>query len=198
MRYSYWKLPLDFWSLTFQAFMSPNGIYFSIEVRQGTTIAVTHFQWAHESTVPSCLRDNVLYWPDNVLLHAKTFDCLLKHTHRLFGGLLPSNYMLHHLKAVLFSRSLKGRGFTASKDGIHFDPTRLDCPTNMKALTIWSQLQQFFWATDWARVEIYQFAGLIHSFQACLEQLYSYWKKRTKKGIAIFPLCKAGWLKIEK
>lgn len=173
--------------------MTPDGIYTPRHVLHGTTNAVTYLQGTLHFIFPESLRQNVLYWLDDIMCHAPTIPDLLKTIRQLFTILSQQNLKLHPGKCKLFAREIRWCGRLISADGIRFDPRRIDGLLEMAEPTDGGQLQQFFCALQWVKTGIPDFSSIVEPLHLFLEKVYYRSKTRKKRSLARVSLLGAVW-----
>ena len=126
LSHGYWQFELEPESRSLQSFITPDGIYCPTRVLHGTTNAVTHLQSSLAEIIPDDLKDNILRWLDDILLHNRTVKGLLQPIRTFLGVCVEWNIKLHPAKCVFFARSVRWCGRLVSSKGIRYDPKRMD------------------------------------------------------------------------
>lgn len=191
--HSYWQLPLAAESQECQSFITPDGIITPTRVLHGTTNAVMFLQSTLATHLPAVLRQFLLWWLDDILLHSKTINDHLDGIRRLFDFCVEFNLKLHPLKCQLFRSTIRWCGRLLSPDGIRFDPARIDGIKNMTQPTNGAELQQFVCAMQWMRNGIPKFSTLIRPLSLLLEEVYKTVGKRTRLAAGKLPLSSSHW-----
>jgi len=126
--HGYWQLPLDPDSQATQSFITPNGIFTPTRVIHGTSNATMHMQAEVNSLIQkdSVLTQHLLAWLDDVLAYADTIEKYLGALDNFFAVCKRFRLRLHPGKCVLFALWIRWCGRTIDKDGIKFDPRRIN------------------------------------------------------------------------
>lgn len=74
MSYGYWQLPLHVSSQASQSFITPDEIYSTTRVMHGSTIAVLYLQSTMSGKLPETLCVVVLWWLNDIILHARSVE----------------------------------------------------------------------------------------------------------------------------
>lgn len=193
LSHGYWQLPLHESSRSCQSFITPDGIFSPTRVMHGTSNAVMHIMSTFTNIIPDKLKNVFMVWVDDILLHCKTTRELLRAIRNLFQLCAHYNIKLHPDKCVLFCNETRWCGRIVSKDGIRFDPRRLEGIQNMEEPATGSQLQQFVCAMQWMRNAIPNFSNLVRPLMELLEIVYERAGKRTKISSAKIKLSEIGW-----
>jgi transposase InsO family protein len=193
LSHGYWQLELDESSQQLQSFITPDGIYTPTRVLHGTTNAVTHLQSSLAEAVPPTLRQFLLHWLDDVLLHHSTVEGLLDAVRQFLLLCVKLNLKLHPAKSVFFATSVRWCGRLISAEGIRYDPRRLEGLLQMEPPTSGAHLQQFICALQWVRHGIPQFARLVQPLQEFMERVCEHAGKRTARAVARVQLSALGW-----
>ena len=193
MSHGYWQLLLDLLSQECQSFITPDGIFTPTRVMHGTTNAVTHLQSSLDAIIPDDLRDNILCWLDDILLHAATVEKLLESVQSFFNLCAEYNIKLHPAKCILFTEEIRWCGRLISAEGVRYDPRRLDGLLTMEPPTTGGHLQQFLCALQWLKQGIPNFTELVSPLHEFMERIYSKIGKRTKRAVARVLLSDHGW-----
>jgi len=192
----YWQLPLDRRSQELQSFVTPDGVFTPTRVLHGTSNAVTHLQSALVGILPSKLRQHLLFWLDDILLHHSTADGLLNCIQDLFNVCSRHFLRLHPLKCILFATSLRWCGRLLSAKGIRYDPRQLDGLLKMEPPTTGAHLQQFLYALQWVKNGIPNFNNKIYALHDFMRLVYERAPKRTKTAVGQVKLSALGWNEI--
>ena len=195
--HSYWQLPLHPESQASQSFITPDGIYSPTRVLHGSTNAVMYLQSSLSSTMPIPLRQKTLLWLDDVLGHASTVDELLTIIRQFFDYCSQRNLKLHPAKCVLYKTEIRWCGRILSKDGVRFDPRRIDGIRDMQLPTTGAELQQFVCAMQWMRSAIPTFSTIIRPLSDFMETVYAKAGSRKKSAVNRLTLTTAGWSQVE-
>lgn len=144
-------------------------------------------------TLPPTLRDTILPWVDDCLLHAATVPTLLDRIEAFLAFCLDYRIKLHPAKYFLFNTEAQWCGRIISADGVRFNPPNLrglieiDYPTNG------SQLHKFLCEFQWLRTSIAGFQDFTAPLHAFMASVYASVGKRTKRAIARVSLSSLGW-----
>ena len=173
LSHGYWQLPLHADSQECQSFVTGDGVCTPTRVLQGTTNAVIYLQYTLAYLLRPDLLNDVLYWLEDILLHYKTIDGVLKSMENLFSMFKDRNLMLHPEKCCFFATSIRWCGQLLSSAGVMFYPHRIDGIQKMQPPTTGANLQQFFCALQWVKTAIPNFTALV-------EPLPAFWKMFTR------------------
>lgn len=136
------------------------------------------------------LREHLLSWLDDTLLHTVSMSQLLKSFKNRFHYFVSYNLKLHPLKSVLTSNSIGWCGLIVYKDVICFDPERFLGLQNMQAPITRSHLQQFVCAINWVRTRLPDFSSTILLPQGFLKQICRHIRNAPNR-ISRFPVVNA-------
>lgn len=75
---------------------------------------------------PDKIQSDILWWLDDILIHSVKLDYHLFTIQRFFAFCEAHNDKLHPAKCTLFTISVRWCGRLIGKDGIRFDPERVD------------------------------------------------------------------------
>jgi hypothetical protein len=153
MCHAYWQLPLDKESQEYMSIQTPLGVHTPTRTLQGGTDAGNNFQ-ASTSAVFRSLRENLLQWIDDFVIHARSEDQLLDLLEAYFSTCAKVGLKVHAEKCDLFAREVKFCGRIIYCEGTRFDPSRLETLQQMKRPTKAGDLLQFNCATNWMRSSI--------------------------------------------
>lgn len=188
----YWQFPVCEESQELQSFITPEGVFTPTRILYGFTNAVAHV----ESTVSEIcipIRDQMLKWIDDMLLHCNNAQQLRHILQQFFDICRTYNIKLHAKKCCFFLQEVAWYGRLISKDGMRLDPARTDALTTMPPPTTAAQLQQFVCAANWMRMAIPQFNQIVEPLTALLEDVYRISGKRTRRSIQKIPLTDTTW-----
>jgi len=193
--HGYWQLPLDKDSQATQSFITPNGIYTPTRVLHGTSNATMHMQAEVNAIIQKdeILLAHLIAWLDDVLAYASTIGEYLDTLEKFFKACKKFRLRLHPGKCCLFALWIRWCGRSIDKDGIKFDPRRINGLLEMAVPTTGSELQQFLCAFQWMRTGIPEFNRLIEPLHQFMEEVYSKAGKRTKVRVARVNLSDIGW-----
>lgn len=183
MAHAYWQLPLAKESQELMSIQTPLGVYSSTRLLQGSTDAGNHFQ-AVTADAFAELSENMLHWIDDFMLHAPSEEQLLKKIKRFLELSRKAGFKLHAKKCDLFLMQAKFCGRIISKEGVRYDPSRLEALMNMSIPNTGADLQQFICATNWMRTSIPNYATAIHPLHELMESIYKSTGKRTKRSVS--------------
>jgi transposase InsO family protein len=198
LSHGYWQLELDESSRVCQSFVTPDGIYTPTRVLHGTTNAVTHLQSALAEIIPDDLRPNLLYWLDDILIHAPAANLFIQAIEKFFSLCVQWNLKLHPAKCILYATEIRWCGRMLSASGIRYDPRRLEGLMSMAPPRTGADLQQFLCALQWLKQGIPNFTALVAPLHDILEIVYDRAGKRTKRAVARITLDSVGWGPSEK
>jgi hypothetical protein len=198
LSHGYWQLALSDRSQEYQSFLTPDRVYTPTRVLNGTTKAVTHLQSALGEILLTDLRSAVLYWLDDILLHASTVKGLLTAMRKLFGMCAEYNLKLHPNKCILYATEITWCGRLVSANGLRYDPRQLDGLLSMEPPVTGGLLQQFVYAMQWLKHDIPEFSKLMTPLREFKERVYNRSGKRTRRAVARIPLPNLGWSETER
>ena len=188
----YWQFPVSEESQELQSFITPEGVYTPTRILHGLTNAVAHVQ-STVSQICIPIRDQILQWIDDMLIHCRTPQQLLQTLQNFFLICRTYNIKLHAKKCSFFLKEVAWCGRLISKDGIRLDPARINALTTMPPPTTAAQLQQFVCAANWMRMSIPQFNQLVEPLTKLLEDIYIMTGKRTRRSIQKILLSNTSW-----
>lgn len=193
LSHGYWQFPLDESSQECQSFITPDGVFTPKRVLHGTTNAVTYLQSTIAHILPMDVRENVLYWLDDILCHAPDESTLLKVLGKLFNTFAQYNIKLHPSKCRFFKREVRWCGRLLSADGVRFDTRNTSALLQMAEPTTGAHLQQFLCALQWVKTAIPNFAKLTSALHDFMERIYQRINSRTKRSVARVSLQACNW-----
>lgn len=117
----YWQLPPHPESQECQSFMSSDGVFTPTRVLHVHSNAVSYFQSSFQS-INKEIRENVLNWPDDMLIHCHFPDHLLDVLRSFFVVCRKNNFKLHAKMCKLFLEKVIWRGRIVSREGVRLDP----------------------------------------------------------------------------
>lgn len=117
------------------------------------------------SKIPPFLRDNLLFWLDDMLGHENLINNLLSRIRQFFKFFKKNYFKLHRAKSVQFSKSIGWCGIEISSARIRFDLGRFDRIRHMEPRNNGAQLQTCFCAIQWLRSAIPIIVGCSHTFR---------------------------------
>lgn len=191
--HSYWQLLLHPDSQESQSIITPDGVISPTRVPHGTTNAVTHLQSSIMMTLPDALKDSLLLWLDDCLLHSPTIPRFLDCIRRFLAYCAEYNWKLHPAKCILFTHSVRWCGRVISAEGIRHDPSSIDSLLSMERPTTGGQLQMFLCAMQWLRSSIPRFQSLVEPLHHFMESVYNHVGRRTKRAVGRVSLHDIGW-----
>lgn len=106
---------------------------------------------------------------------------------------MEHNIKLHLAKCVIFAKTIRWCGRLVAKDGVRFDPRRLNELLWMEPPITGANLQQFICALQWVKQGIPQFTDIVSPLHEFMERVYERAGKRSKKSVSIFELSSLGW-----
>jgi hypothetical protein len=171
LSHGYWQLQLAAGSRECQSFITPEGVFTPTRVLRGTSNAVMHMQAALQGILTP-LSEQLVAWPDDLLLHATTDSLMLAHLRTFLTICREYNLKLHPGKCTLFANLVRWCGRLVSGSGVRFDPRKIQGLLEMSAPQTGADLQQFLCALNWMRTAIPSFAELISPLQKLLELAY--------------------------
>lgn len=170
--HSYWQLPLALRSQECQSFITHENVFTPRRVLHGTTNAVLHLQSFMTTNLPHDLKEKVLMWVDDILLHDEPERAIVDNLKRFFMFCDEFNIKLHPCKCTLFATSAKWCGRIISAAGVRQDPAGIVGLTSMDPPSTGGQLQKFLCAMQWLRSAIPQFQTLVQPLHDFLETVY--------------------------
>ena len=195
--HGYWQLPLHKDSQECQSFISPDGVFTPTRVMHGQTNAVCYLQSSFQLVTKS-IRDSLLQWLDDMLIHCRSPDQLLQVLRTFFLICRKHGFKLHAKKCKLYLEEVKWCGRLISKEGIKLDPRRLQALLDMPEPANGAQLQQFVCAANWMRSAIPNFNGMVAILHRAMECVYDRAPKRSKRAVAQIKLDEDLWGEAER
>ena len=181
--HGYWQMPLHPDSQECQSFITQDGVYTPTRVLQGQTNAVPYFQSA-VSNIIKPLRDRILQWLDDLLMHCPTPQDLLTTLESFFQLCRQHNIKLHARKCKFYLPEVTWCGRLISQDGVRFDPRNYAAITDMQVPTTGAELQQLLCASNWMRSAIPQYTTIVQPLQDLMEHVYTTAGGRTKNAVS--------------
>ena len=190
--HGYWQIALDEKSRECQSFGTDEGIWTPTRVLQGSKNSSAYFQ-AATSKIYKPLRERLLQWLDDWLMHAKTEGELLNTLKVFFVLSREYRVKLNAKKCTLFTREVTWCGRKISAEGVTYDPRRLEGLKIMHSPTNGAELQQFITSINWMRQSIPNYNVLTAPFYNVLEEVYASSGRRTRKAAEKIKLSSTGW-----
>lgn len=126
----YWKFPMARELQELQSLITPDGVYTPTRILHGLTNAAAQVQ-STVSRISKEIRDNLLQWIDDMLVHCSSVEHLMSILDKFFKICHQHNLRLHAEKCHLFLKEVSWCGRIISEQGIRMDPARLNALTNM-------------------------------------------------------------------
>ncbi|POM77826.1 Hypothetical protein PHPALM_4727 [Phytophthora palmivora] len=179
----FWQLPFHENSREYLSYMTNKGVFTPTRVPQGSTDADLHFQ----STVQMVLRELVgkcvIVWIDDLLVFAETQSELLDAIDAVLQKLDEYGFILNPKKCSLFRTEIQWCGRIINKNGIGYDPERIQALRNIPPPMTAAELQQLLCASNWMRSGLVDYARVVRPLQERLDQALT-GTKRTKRAAA--------------
>jgi hypothetical protein len=141
----YWQLALDEDSQECQSIVAPDGVYPPRPVLHGQVGATACAQAAVRIMFQD-LADKLLSWFDDLLLHCRDVDGLLRVQECFLNICAARGVQLGATRTDLCSQEVRWCGRAVSKDGVWLDPTSVSAPTPMQPPVTGADLQQLVYA----------------------------------------------------
>jgi Reverse transcriptase (RNA-dependent DNA polymerase) len=131
-------------SQEFQSFICPDGIFSLTRIIQSNANATGHFQSAFDNLLARAALDSkLLRWLDDVLAHSDSESAHLVLLNDFFSLCAKHGLNLHARKCVHFTKTAGWCGRLISRNGVKFDPARLQGLLDMHCPSSGADLQQF-------------------------------------------------------
>lgn len=124
------------------------------------------------------LAKQLLYWVDDILAHSETIDQHLEAISWFILMCKKRRFRLHPTKCELYTRKVRCCGRIVDKDGVRFDPSRINGLMEMIPPTNGAELQQFVCALQWMKTSIPMFTKLVELLHSIMNKVY---KKRVRE-----------------
>lgn len=108
--HSYWQFLWHPSSRVCQYYVTPDSGFSPTRVLHGTTNAEIQLQFFLSTNVPACLRDQVLLWVKNCLIHERTDDNLFLTLRQFFEFCVRYYWKLNRRKSSLYTTKAKWCG----------------------------------------------------------------------------------------
>ena len=143
--------------------------------------------------MPLTLREFIISWLDDLLVHHRTIGGLFETVRVLLTLCREFNIKLHPGKCVPFSTEIRGCGRIISAKGIRYDPRHLDGLVHMEPPSTGAHLQQFLCAVQWLNKGIPQFTDVVQPLQKYFQRVYERAEKIMKQAVSRVKLQNLGW-----
>lgn len=188
----YWQLPLAPDSQSLFDFMTCDGVVEPTRTTQGGCNSTANFQ----ANVEPCfaeLRDNLLAWLDDFVLHGRSEEEHLRNLNRFLNICVMKNLVISIIKSSFFSPTIEWCGRVIDADGVRLNPANLAGLANACEPRNGAELVQFVYCLNWMSNAIPRFAERVASLRKLLETVYKQVGRRTKAAVAKVQLVPAGW-----
>jgi hypothetical protein len=138
----YWQLALDEDSQEGQSFVAPDGVHAPRRVLHGQVRATACAQAAVRIMFQG-LADKLLSWLDDLLLHFRDVDGLLRVQEPFLNGWAARGVKLGAARMDLCSQEVRRCGRMVSRDGVWLDPSSVSALAAMQPPVTGADLQQF-------------------------------------------------------
>lgn len=125
------------------------------------------------------IRSNILWFLDDILIHATTADHLLRVISEFFPFCVKETFQLQPRKCTLFATTIRWCVREISSEGISFAPRRIDGIRKMASLETEAGFTLFVCAIQWICAGISTFSSIIRPLVDVLENVYTLAGKRT-------------------
>jgi hypothetical protein len=137
----YWQLALDEDAQEGQSCVAPDGVYTPRRVLHGQVSATACVQAAVRIMFQD-LADKLLSWLDDLLLHGRNVDGLLRVQECFLNICAARGVKLGAARMDLCSQEVRWCGRAVSKDGVWLDPTSVSALAAMQPPVTGADLQQ--------------------------------------------------------
>jgi hypothetical protein len=134
------------------------------------------------------IKSNIKVWLDDCLLHTKTDDDLLATLNFVFKQCQKYGLKLYGSKCVLFSTTVRYFRRLIIKDGVRFDPNKMEAMQTIHDQQNGADLMQYVAAVNWMRSAIPNYSKRVAPLQAELVKLFEGKSRKTKKTAAAMSL----------
>lgn len=188
----YWQLPLAEECQSLFAFMTCDGVVQPTRTTQGGCNSAANFQANVEPCFAS-LRDNLLAWLDDFVVHARAEKELLDKLRCFLQICIHKNLVISIIKSRFFGTSVEWCGRLIDTEGVQLNPANYQGLTDAQEPRTGAELSQYVHCANWMAAAIPRFAERVAPLRDLLEAVYQKAGKRTTKSIAKIPLCATGW-----
>ena len=137
---------------------------------------------------------NILFWLDDGLIHAQTWEEFLRLVKFFFTKCREAGLYLNPKKCTLFAQEVTWCGRVINDKGVRFHPRQLKPLQEMASPQTAADLQQFICATNWFRSGIPEYAALVAPIQDFLRtQCVPVAGSNDKKRLASVTVSAVGW-----
>lgn len=180
--HGYWQISLDAKSQEIMAIQTPDGVYCPTRTLQGRTDSGNHFQSVTSEHFTEKVK-RMIQWLDDFLMYAKSEDELLEDIEAFLKVCNEVGFKVNPAKSCFYCKKVRFYGPIISKDGVRFDPRKIDALLQMPKPKMGRELQQLNCAANWMRTSIPNFSKIIQPLHNLLEDAYKKAGKRTKKAV---------------
>lgn len=188
----YWQLPLDNDSQSYFAFMTCDGVVQPTRTTQGGCNSPANFQ-ANVEPCFAALRDHLLAWLDDFVLHGRNEDEHLQNLLRFLDVCVEKNLVISIIKSTFFASTIEWCGRVIDADGVRLNPASLAGLVDACEPRNGAELVQFVYCVNWMSTAIPRFPERVAPLRKLLEKVYKQVGRRTKSAVAKVQLVPMGW-----
>lgn len=191
--HSYWQLTFANGTQECQSFITLYGIFTLTRVMQGTTNAVTKFQFLIAGIISNDMKRHILIWLDDVLLYVRTVEELFESVQSFSALCVKYSLKPHPAKCTILTTKIRSCGGVVAAKSMRYDPCRVDGLLSVAPPTTWSSLQQFVCALRWVNQGIYDLSRLITTLHKFMIRGYDHMYSFTKYAVSRVQLVTLEW-----
>ncbi len=166
----FWQVPLEESARKHHTIVAPSGLYAPTRVLHGAKNASIHTErvLAHAF---AAVQDSLAVYLDDHLLFSRTKEGWLKVVEQYLRICRQRGLKLSPKKAELYATEVKWVGRRITKEGILYEPRKLQTLQNMPLPQNGAELQQLLSAANWMRLSIPNYTNLVRPLQTALHAL---------------------------
>ena len=156
----YWQVEMEEKDKEKTAFSTGSGLYQFNVMPFGLCNAPATFERLMERVLVGLPWQILLIFLDDVIVHAKTFEEVVRRLRLVFERLQSANLKLSPKKCVLFQKKVTFLGHVVSEDGVSTDPSKTEAVSTWPVPRSVAEVRSFLGLTSYYRRFIYQYAHI--------------------------------------
>lgn len=193
----YWQLPLSEESQPLYAFTTCDAIVQPTRTTQGGCNSPANFQEKVEPCF-SPLRENLLAWLDDFILHGKEEKEHLDNLLQFLEICATKNLVISITKSRFFAKVIEWCGRLIDAGGVQLHPANYEGLVDAEIPRNGAELSQYVHCANWMSSVIPRFAERVAPLREILEKAYTRSGRRTTASVAKVQLAAIGWTDTHK